>query len=98
VKKYINEIFTGSYKRNISEVLTQNDLIEEYLILRLRMNKGINLDEFKNRFKVDLFELYPNVFDKYIKYGFIIKSNNNIYLSIKGMNIANTIFTEFIND
>lgn len=86
-------------KKPISEVnnLTKKDEIEEAIIMMLRMNEGINIEDFNKRFNIDFEKKYENVINKLINKGLIDKNKNNIFFTQKGREISNSILVEFLD-
>lgn len=86
-------------KRPIEEknILSKKDEMEEFIFMGLRMNKGINLDEFYKRFNIDFKHRYNDILDKLKNLNLIIEQNNNIILTQRGREISNTVFVEFID-
>lgn len=78
-------------------VLTSNDKIEEFIFMGLRMNEGINLDIFKERFNRNFLDIYQEVINKLLKRDLIKLNGKNIYLTQKGREISNSVFIEFLN-
>lgn len=77
--------------------LTKKDKIEEFIFMGLRMNEGINIDVFKERFDTDFYEIYQEVMDKLIKRELVRFDGKNISLTQKGREISNSVFIEFLN-
>lgn len=77
--------------------LTKKDKIEEFIFMGLRMNEGINIDVFKERFDTDFYNIYQEVMDKLIKRELVRFDGKNISLTQKGREISNTVFIEFLN-
>lgn len=86
-------------KRPIEEknILSKKDEMEEFIFMGLRMNKGINLDEFYKRFNIDFKHRYNDILGKLKNLNLIIEQNNNIILTQRGREISNTVFVEFID-
>ncbi|WP_303005355.1 radical SAM family heme chaperone HemW [Romboutsia ilealis] len=86
-------------KRPIEEknILSKKDEMEEFIFMGLRMNKGINLDEFYKRFNIGFKHRYNDILDKLKNLNLIIEQNNNIILTQRGREISNTVFVEFID-
>ena len=55
--KYIKSINTGKLPIS-TEVLTKTDQYNEYVMTRLRIQQGINLDEIKQKFGPSYFEYF----------------------------------------
>lgn len=102
--RYKNTLDINNYiqaKTNIYdeyENLSLNDQISEYIFLGLRMNKGINVEEFKLLFKTDIFDIFKNVLNKHIESGLLIYENEFLYLSDKGRDLCNYVCSDFIID
>ena len=91
--------FLADNKKPISEknILSKKDEMEEFIFMGLRMNNGINLDEFYEKFNVNFKHKYNNILEKLKNLNLIIEQNNNIALTQKGREISNTVFVEFID-
>lgn len=77
--------------------LTKKDKIEEFIFMGLRMNEGINVDIFKERFDTDFYDIYQEVMDKLITRELVRFDGKNISLTQKGREISNSVFIEFLN-
>lgn len=97
IKGY-NKYLDGN-KKPIEEknILSKKDEMEEFIFMGLRMNSGINLDEFYEKFNVNFKHKYNNILDKLKNLNLIIEQNNNITLTQRGREISNTVFIEFID-
>lgn len=86
-------------KRPIEEknILSKKDEMEEFIFMGLRMNEGINLDVFKERFNIEFLDLYKDILDKLIENKLLKLDGSNIMLTQKGREISNSVFIEFIN-
>ena len=80
-------------KRPIEEknILSKKDEMEEFIFMGLRMNKGINLDEFYKRFNIDFKHRYNDILGKLKNLNLIIEQNNNIILTQRGREVSNTV-------
>ena len=88
--------FIRDYYRDL-QFLKRKDEMEEFIFMGLRMNEGINLEEFYKRFNVNFKHKYNNIIDKLKNLKLIIEQNNNITLTQRGREISNTVFVEFID-
>lgn len=84
-------------ERVIHEELSVDDLIFEYIMLKLRLTEGICIDEFNNKFSVDFMEIYKNQVNYLQKNSLIFADKNNVKLTEKGMDISNYVITIFNN-
>lgn len=96
VKKYINNISSGISNKAEIEEMDKLGLIKEYIILRLRLKEGININVFKSKFKQDIYDLYKDKIDLLISQGLLERKGDNICLTYKGEDLANIVWQEFI--
>lgn len=78
------------------EVLTKEDCMEEFVFLGLRQCSGINIKEFEKRFLVSFEQIYGAITDKFVNGGFLVLDNDMLYLTEKGMDVSNSIMSEYI--
>lgn len=97
LNEYNNKINQNIKPISEENKLSEKDKIEEFIFMGLRMNEGINLEVFKERFKVDFYELYKDVLDKLLERELIKLDKFNLSLTQKGREISNSVFIEFIN-
>ncbi|AGK97067.1 radical SAM family heme chaperone HemW [Clostridium pasteurianum] len=103
--RYRNEINVKRYVEAITKAgsavvelhnNTLEDNMEEFMFLGLRKIKGISIEEFRQRFKKDIFSVYGDAIKKYKSNGMIILEKNRLYLSSRGIEISNYILSDFI--
>lgn len=70
--------------------------IEEFCIMALRKISGISKVDFKNRFGVNIEELYGPMIKKHEKNGLIKNSQANISLTSKGLDLSNLVEIDFL--
>ena len=92
LKKYISG---EGIKENI-EILTEADKMSEFMILGMRMMKGVSGNEFKRLFGKGIDDVYGDILKKYISTGFINKNGGFYRFSEKGIDVSNSILCEFI--
>lgn len=78
------------------EEIKDKTAYSEFMFLGLRMTQGISIKEFENCFGLSIFDVYDKEIIDFISKGFLIKNNDRIYLSEKGIDISNQIFVEFL--
>ena len=96
IDKYIKNIQSGISNKEEIEEMDKLNLIKEYIILKLRLKEGIRLNEFKAKFKQDIYELYKDKIELLTYQGLIEKVGDNIRLTYKGEDLANIVWQEFI--
>ena len=83
-----NKYLDGKFRFN--ELLVSNrEEIENELILGLRKLEGIDIELFKKKFNKDIFKEFK--LDEAIKKGYIINSNNHLYIKEDNIYIMNEI-------
>ena len=78
------------------EYLSREDMMSEFCILGLRTTDGISKDEYLQRFAEDIEGKFGTVINKYRSLGLIEEKDNRIFLSLKGIDVSNTIMSEFL--
>ena len=76
--------------------ISDNDIVSEYVMLGLRLGKGIDTQEFFALAKKDFKEVYPMT-DLYIKDGFMIEQDGRIAFTTKGFLVSNTILSQMLS-
>ena len=89
-------ILEGEKPIEWEEKLSIKDEIEESIFLGLRMNEGIQISDFKEKYNFDFEKEYKNEIEKLSKMELIEIDNNLMKLTQKGREISNSVFVEFI--
>ena len=93
---YEKMILEGEKPIEWEEKLSIKDEIEESIFLGLRMNEGIQISNFKEKYNFDFEKEYKNEIEKLSKMELIEIDNNRMKLTQKGREISNSVFVEFI--
>ena len=96
VEKYINSI--NEKGEAVEEIInnSKNDNMEEFMFMGLRKINGIDENEFKKRFSMNINDVYGEILNKYIDEGLLIRESGRIFLSEKGIEISNIIMADFL--
>jgi oxygen-independent coproporphyrinogen-3 oxidase len=96
IEKYIIKI--NKDENVIDEIYTNdiNDDMEEFIFMGLRMIEGIEINEFKERFNKNIYEVYGEIIEKNIKRQLLICTSDRLFLSSKGIEISNYVMSDFI--
>jgi len=78
------------------EDLDKDALEKEYVMLSLRKIDGVNKNKFKIRYKKDIHDVFAKEIDELKKDNLIIEDETNIYLSKRGLEVANIVWERFI--
>lgn len=87
-------IFHGLHEE--IQLLTMEEQMEEFMFLGLRLKRGISTYEFEQHFGRSLESVYEKVIDRFIKEKLLLKKDDRIYLSRRGMDVANYVMSEFL--
>jgi len=92
LESYINGNFTFPHIEEIDQVIQ----MAEFALLGLRLNEGISVTDFKNRFSKDIFEVYGKTLHQFLEQGLLIQDDDKITLTSKGLDVSNAVFCEFL--
>ena len=82
--------------RTVEEELAADDMIQEYIILHLRLIKGILRTDFTERFGFDIYEGYGRIIDKYLRSGHMETNGGYLRLTRRGLDVSNSIMADFM--
>ena len=80
----------------LDEKLTNADKMSEFMILGLRLTKGVSVDEFRERFGRKLTDVYGREIDRFKSEGLLIEEAGYIRLTEQGLDLANHVMQAFI--
>jgi len=77
---------------------TRQDSISEFLFTGLRKRRGISLEEFEDRFGVDLFHLYGKEIDIHQQAGLLVLNDagTHLLLTEPGIDVSNRVLSDFV--
>ena len=96
IEKYIDNILNNKSVIIEKEELDLLSLIKEYIILQLRKIDGLSLSAFKSKYKKDIYSLFSIEIAQLEKDGLLVKDNDNIKLTSRGLEVANLAWKKFI--
>lgn len=101
-ERYSNERDTAKYVAMIENAglaeVTREEInsASEFIFLGLRLNAGIDLDEYRQRFQIDIEKTYRGEIERFLGHGLVEISNGRLRLTKKGMLFSNEVFAAFI--
>lgn len=104
-KRWANERDTNRYvsllENGKSPIVEENDLSAkqlsgEFAFLNLRLTKGLNLKDYRNRFGIDLQKELADDFKRLTEAELIELKHNNLKLTRRGMIYSNEVFSVFV--
>lgn len=96
VAKYIEKI--NNNESVVQEIIenSEEDNMEEFMFMGLRLMEGINIEEFNRRFSSNLLNVYKEVVQNNIKKGLLVNEDGYIRLTEKGVELSNSVMSDFI--
>ena len=89
------EYISGVNKEEIDHVSSKDDM-EYEIMLRLRTDEGLNLDEFKEKFGCDLLKEKGEVISNYVQQGYLVHEGNVIKPTFDGMMMLDKIIIDLL--
>lgn len=91
-----NSFLRGEDICDAKRVILKDERQAEYVMLGLRLERGISLSDFKELCGVDFKDEYPCV-DAFIKMGFMLERSGRIAFSTKGFLVSNEILSQMLD-
>lgn len=100
VEEYIQHIENNMKEENIQieENQSLEDKKNEFMMLGFRKIQGVDIARFKEKFIDNPIFLYREKLNKLVEEGLIEVDLNHIKLTNKGIDLANLVFEEFVDD
>lgn len=96
IDKYIDGIKNNKNIVVETEELDKLSLMKEYIILKLRLSKGVEISEFKQKFGTDIFDVFNTEFNSLKKDNLVNITSKNISLTNRGEEVANIVWEMFV--
>ena len=96
IESYINASSKKSFVEQ-KEKLTPTQKFEETIMLGLRTKFGIDLDEIKKNFKIDLLKTKHNTINNLMSNGFLSLVYNKLIPTELGFTVLNKIILELVS-
>lgn len=77
--------------------LTIDDVIFEAIMMNLRLNEGIDINKFDDRFSCNILEKYHQPIEKNINRGLLEVKNSHLKTTEKGIYVLNDILIDFMD-
>lgn len=78
--------------------LSEKDRMEEYMFVGLRLVKGVSIRRFEDIFGISMDEVYGDTLDKLSAQGVIVRENDTLRLTKRGIDVSNAVLCEFLLD
>lgn len=93
---YIERIGSGEDLREEIEVLTKEEMMEEFMFLGLRKMQGISRTQFEHCFGNPIEKVYGDALNKLTEEGLLEIEGDHIRLTKRGIDVSNSVFCEFL--
>ena len=98
ISSYIEKCESDESVRVEEIELSKKDAMSEYMYLGLRMNQGVVRQEFFDIFQITVEAVFGKVIKKNEAQGLLMAAEGRIFLTDKGMDVANQVMSEFLLD
>ncbi|MDO4490444.1 MAG: radical SAM family heme chaperone HemW [Lachnospiraceae bacterium] len=95
-ERYVSLCETPGMLEEQQELLTEEDRMGEFMILGLRLNRGVSSREFQEKFGRSLQEQYGAVIEKYEKWNLLVREGEYLHLTREGISVSNQVMAEFL--
>jgi oxygen-independent coproporphyrinogen-3 oxidase len=96
ISQYIKGMQQGAPELSEHYQITEADAMSETMFMGLRVLKGVNLDQFAERFSRSITDIWPKETAKLIEQGLVENTGTHLRLTPKGLPLANIVFSEFV--
>lgn len=98
LNRYIENHKSGESVYNIvfHEKQSKEEMMKEYMLLGLRKINGIKISEFKEKFIDNPIYYFREQLNKLVEQDLVEVSEDRIYLTNKGLDLANIVWMEFV--
>lgn len=95
--KSLTRYFNHQYLEE-DDLLSREDQLFEKIMMGLRLNQGIHIQEMNQLYDIDFEKRYHNVIERYQKMQLLEIKNGFLRTTELGMNYLNTILIDFLDD
>ena len=95
-REYLNSSADSGKIQSDVQILTQEELYAEYMILGLRLVRGISCAGFRARFGRSVFDVFQVPLEKHLKAGTLVRESDRIRIPEKYLFVSNHILVDFM--
>lgn len=78
------------------QVLTQQEQMEEFMFLGLRLTEGVDMEEFQRMFGKSMEEIYGETIASFEAQGLLGRKGRMLALTPRGIDVSNVVFAAFL--
>ena len=98
LKQYFNKIDETGFPYLDVHKVTEKERMEEELFLGLRKTKGVSKTAFRNKFNVEMDQVFAKQLQSNQEQGLLEEENGHVRLTRKGKLLGNEVFQSFLID
>lgn len=95
-QEYFDRLDAGQIPISEKENYDREDLEREYIMVKMRLLKGIDINEINQRFDIDFLDKYQAAIDKHLKLKTIQIKNRKISFTHYGLDVGNQFYLDII--
>ncbi len=95
LSEYREKLEQGNLPVSGQEILDPETLEFEYIFLHLRLREGIDIADYRRRFRSDFVEKYREVLQPYFRQGILEQKENRLQLTPRGWLLADQVTASF---
>ena len=95
IDRYITDLFSGRLPVEDQEILTLEQKMAEFIMLRLRTLEGLDLDEFQHRFQLPFTKRFETILSRILGEDLGSIENGRFSLNLEGKTFLNSIVESF---
>jgi oxygen-independent coproporphyrinogen-3 oxidase len=95
-EEYIAAVTAGGQLATDRRVLTDAERLEEALFMGLRLNDGLDLQEVKSHYAVDVWQEYSRELQPFVDGGLLVYDGRSLRMPRQGMLLAHEVMAVFI--
>ncbi len=80
-----------------SRIIEKNESMNEYVMLRMRLDAGVDMNEFKARYGVDFYSKFGHLLEEYVEGGFVKRIGDSYAFTSRGMFVSNYILSAVLD-
>lgn len=92
----MQDYLCGGWSKREQVILEEQDQMEEFMFLGLRMTSGIREHDFFRKFGKTVDEVYGKVLERQTANGLLARENGRVFLTPEGVSVSNTVMSDFL--
>jgi oxygen-independent coproporphyrinogen-3 oxidase len=96
IEEYVDRIGRGQPAAIDVRRLSAGERLGDALFMALRLTDGVNLDEIRRRYGVDVWDRYGPELEPFVQNGCLMRDCDRLRLTRRGMLLANEVMTVFV--